>query len=148
MRERPQVDIARLNWEHVKVAHLLLPPYEATDLINVSTPGAIAVGYHGQKKATLQTPGGRTFSIDTEPGNIGLTGPEPMRWLKLNERAEVVEIAASPALRWEVAEELGVESCRDLDDLHGWNDPYVWSLVSRFRMAAREKISLTDVQRD
>jgi AraC family transcriptional regulator len=148
MSGKPQVDVARLNWDHVKVAHLLLPPYEATDLINVATPGAIAIGYHGQKKATLQTPGGRILSIDVEPGDIGLTGPEPMHWLKLNQRAEVVEVAASPALRREVAEELGVERFRDLDDLHGWNDPYIWSLVSRLRMAARKKIRLTDVQGD
>jgi hypothetical protein len=114
----------------VKVAHLLLPPYEATDLVNVATPGAIAVGYHGQKKAILQTTGGRILSIDVEPGDIGLTGREPVSWLKLNERAEVIEVAASSALRWEIAEELGVERFRDLDDLHGWNDPYVWSLVN------------------
>jgi AraC family transcriptional regulator len=143
-----RVDIARLNWDHVKVAHLLLPPYEATDLVNVATPGAIAVGYHGQKKATLQTTGGRILSIDIEPGDIGLTGPEPVRWLKLNQRAEVIEIAASSALRGEVAEELGVEHFRDLDDLHGWTDPYTWALVSRLRMAVRNKISLTDLERD
>jgi AraC family transcriptional regulator len=148
MSRRPQVDIARLNWDHVKVAHLLLPPYEATDLVNVATAGAIAVGYHGQKKATLQTTGGQILSIDVEPGDIGLTGREPVRWLKLNQRAEVVEVAASSALRWEVAEELGVERFRDLDDLHGWNDPYVWSLVSRLRMAVRKKIMLTDLQCD
>jgi AraC family transcriptional regulator len=143
-----QVDIARLNWDHVKVAHLLLPPYEATDLVNVATPGAIAVGYHGQKKATLQTTGGRILSIDIEPGDIGLTGPEPVRWLKLNQRAEVIEIAASSALRREVAAELGVERFCDLDDLHGWNDPYVWSLVSCLRMAVRNKICLTELQGD
>jgi AraC family transcriptional regulator len=143
-----RVDIARLNWDHVKVAHLLLPPYEATDLVNVATPGAIAVGYHGQKKATLQTTGGRILSIDIEPGDIGLTGPEPVRWLKLNQRAEVIEIAASSALRRDMAEELGVERFRDLDDLHGWSDAYVWALASRLRMAARKKIYLTDVQGD
>jgi AraC family transcriptional regulator len=148
MSGRPQVDIARLQWNHVKVAHLLLPPYEATDLVNVATPGAIAVGYHGQKKATLQTTGGRILSIDIEPGDIGLTGREPVRWLKLNQRAEVVEIAASSALRCEVAEELGVERFRDLDDLHGWTDPYIWALVSRLRMAVRRKISLTDLDGD
>jgi AraC family transcriptional regulator len=148
MTRRPQVDVARLNWDHVKVAHLLLPPYEATDLVNVATPGAIAVGYHGQKNATLQAPGGRIFSIDIEPGDIGLTGPQPMRWLKLNQRAEVVEIAASSALRWEIAEELGVEHLRDLDDLHGCNDPYIWSLASRLRMAARKRIGLADVESD
>jgi AraC family transcriptional regulator len=148
MSGRPRVDIARLQWNHVKVAHLLLPPYEATDLVNVATPGAIAVGYHGQKKATLQTTGGRILSIDIEPGDIGLTGREPVRWLKLNQRAEVVEIAGSSELRCEVAEELGVERFRDLDDLHGWTDPYIWALASRLRMAVRNKISLTDLERD
>jgi AraC family transcriptional regulator len=148
MSANVRVDIARLNWDYAKVAHLLLPPYEATDLVNVATPGAIAVGYHGQKKATLQTAAGRILSIDIDPGDIGLTGPEPVRWLKLNQRAEVVEIAASSALRSEVAEELGVERLRDLDDLHGWKDPYLWSLVSRLRMAARKRITLTDVQGD
>ena len=148
MSGRPQADIARVNWEQIKVAHLLLPPYEATDLVNVATPGAIAVGYHGQKKATLQTTGGRVLSIDLEPGDIGLTGPEPVRWLKLNQRAEVVEISASSALRWEIAEELGVERFRDLDDSHGWRDTYVWSHVSRLRMAVRKKISLTDLEGD
>ena len=143
-----RVDIARLNWDHATVAHLLLPPYEATDLVNVATPGAIAVGYYGQKKATLQTTGGRILSIDIEPGDIGLTGPEPVRWLKLKQRAEVVEIAGSSELRCEVAEELGVERFRDLDDVHGWTDPYIWALVSRLRMAVRKKISLTDLERD
>jgi AraC family transcriptional regulator len=148
MTVETQIDIARLSRDHVKVAHLILPPYEAADLVNASAPGAIAVGYCGQKSATLQTAGGRTFSIDVAPGDIGLTGPEPVRWLRLNDRAEVVEIAASPALRQEIAAELGVERFRDLDDLHGWKDACIWGIVSRFRHAARKNISLTDVQCD
>lgn len=144
----PRVDIARLAWDQVKVAHLLLPPYEATDLVNVSLPGAIAVGYQGQQKATLQTSWGRILTLEVAPGDIGLTGPEPVRWLKLGRPAEVLEIAASSALRLEIAGELGVERFRDLDDLHGWNDPHLWALLSRFRMAARSRTRLTDVQRD
>jgi AraC family transcriptional regulator len=145
----PRIDIARLTWDHVKVAHLLLPPYEATNLVNVASVGAVAVGYRGQKRATLQASTGRIFSLDVAPGDIGLTGPGPVRWLKLSQPAEVVEIVASPALRAEVAAELGVERSRDLDDVHGWSDPCIWAIVSRFRIAARRtEMSLTDVQCD
>jgi AraC family transcriptional regulator len=146
MVKRPE--ISRIHWDNVKVTHLVLPPYEATEFTNVADPGSIAMGYFGQKGATLQAPGGRTLSIDIEPGDVGLTGAEPVRWLKLKQPAEVVEVAASPTLRMEVAAELGMERFLHLDNLHGWSDPYLWALISRFRSAARNKIELTDVQGD
>ena len=143
-----KVHVARLSWEGVKITHLVLPPYEAADLTNIAAPGSVAIGYYGQKGAAIQGVNGRTLSIDVSPGEIGLTGPYPIRWLRLRQRAEVVEVSASRELRAEVAAEMGAERFCSLDDLRGQHDPLVWAIMSRLRAGASGNATLTDVERD
>jgi AraC family transcriptional regulator len=84
------------------------------------------------------------------PGNIMLCGGEPLRWLggTGTGASDYIEITASADFRRDLAEELHVPSHFRLDDLHGWHDPVVWGIATRFRSAARQAIVLDDLERD
>ena len=143
-----QIDIARLNWDGVRVAHCRLPPSEAHDLVPASEPGAIATGYNGQRQAVVQLANGRTVTRTVPRGTIGLTGGEPIYWLRTERPAEILEVSASAAFRHEIAAALGVGTHADLDDVHGWADRHAWAILDRFRVAARNQTALSDVERD
>jgi AraC family transcriptional regulator len=143
-----RVDIARLAWGSVRVAHLRLPPAADAGDASVALPGAIAVGFNGQKSAAVMLASGRTVARDAPAGTIGLTGGEPVRWLRTTTPAEVVEISADASLRKEIAEELRAEAYADLADIHGWENFHAWAIADRFRSAARGRRHLNDVERD
>jgi AraC family transcriptional regulator len=142
------VDIARLVWKDAQVAHLRMPASSGEEAAPVALPGAIAVGYNGQKDAVVVLASGRTVSRDVPPGTIGLTGGEPVRWLRTTRPAEVVELAASPSLRRQIAAELRADQHADLADLHGWESLSAWAILDRFRAALRGRYPLSDVERD
>lgn len=143
-----EVDIARLNWDGVRIAHCRLPPSQAHELVPASEPGAIATGYNGQREAVVQLANGRTVARTIPRGTIGLTGAEPIYWLRTQRSAEILEITASSGLRHEIATALGVGGCADLADMHGWADRHAWAILDRFRAAARNQLALSDVERD
>ena len=143
-----EVDIARLNWDGVRIAHCRLPPSQAHELVPASEPGAIATGYNGQRQAVVQLANGRTVARTIPRGTIGLTGAEPIYWLRTQRSAEILEISASPELRCEIATALGVGNHADLADMHGWADHHAWAILDRFRAAARSRLALSDVVRD
>jgi AraC family transcriptional regulator len=143
------VDIARLVWKDAQVAHLRMPPSSPDEATPpVALPGAIAVGYNGQKDAVVMLASGRTVSRDVPPGTIGMTGGEPVRWLRTTRPAEVVELATSPSLRKGIAAELRADRHSDLADLHGWESLGAWAILDRFRAAVRGRHPLSDVERD
>jgi AraC family transcriptional regulator len=94
--------------------------------------------------------GGITGKRRIVPGCITLCGPEPIRWLggSGSGAGEFIEITASAAFRRELAKELHVPEHADLDDIYGWSDPIVWAIAARFRSAARDTISINDLERD
>jgi hypothetical protein len=85
-----EVDIARLNWDGVRIAHCRLPPSQAHELVPASEPGAIATGYNGQRQAVVQLANGRTVARTIPRGTIGLTGAEPIYWLRTQRSAEIL----------------------------------------------------------
>ena len=91
---------------------------------------------------------GRTIARDAPAGTIGLTGGEPVKWVRTTTPAEVVEISADASLRKEIAEELRAEAHADLADIHGWENFHAWAIVDRFRSVARGRHHLNDVERD
>ncbi len=143
-----RVHITHLEWNDGRVAYLRVPPTTENGLKPVALPGAIAIGYTGQRDAVVRSASGRTTMRDVSPGAISLTGGEPVEWLKTSDPAEVVEISASMVLRRAVASELGAEAHADLADLHGWENRHAWAIVDRFRWAARGARQLTDLERD
>ncbi|HEX2286628.1 MAG TPA: AraC family transcriptional regulator [Mycobacterium sp.] len=142
-----RVDVVRMSWSDATVAHCRYPPWEAREGALAAAPGSIALGYNGQAGVVLQDAGGRAFTRDLPRGSIRLNAAEPMYWLRAG-AADVVEVTASPALRAEIAGELGVSTARDLDDIHGWYDRLAWTMLSRFRAALRGGPPLTELERD
>ena len=143
-----RVHISHLEWKDGRVAYLQVPPTRENGLKPVALPGAIAIGYTGQRNAVVRSGNGRTATRDVSPGALSLTGGEPVEWLRTDSPAEVVEISASIALRRAVAGELRAEAHADLADLHGWENRQAWAIVDRFRWAARGVRPLVDLERD
>ena len=139
--------IARIAWKTVEIAHLQLPPRHAGGAEALARPGAIAVGFNGQQDAVVMLASGRTAHRRLPPGTVGMTGGAPVQWLRTG-RSDVVEIAASAALRSQVAVELRVEAHADLADLHGWDNAQCQAIASRFRAAARGQHPLGEVEAD
>jgi AraC family transcriptional regulator len=139
--------IARIVWTGVRIAHLQLPARDGEDGETVTLPGAIAVGFNGQKNAIVQLWNGRTTIRELPLGTVGLSGSEPVRWLKSG-RSDVVEISASRAVRHQVAAELSAEEHVDLDDLFGWDHIQCRAIALRFRAAARGTHPLSEVEAD
>ena len=142
------IDIARLTWDDARVAHCRLPPSRSHGLVPASEPGAIATGYNGQSRAVVQLVNGTTATRAIPRGTIGLTGPEPIYWLRTDGSADILEITASARLRGEIAAAMGMGAHADLADMHGWSDRHAWAILDRFRAAARGQVALSDVERD
>ncbi|MCW4460724.1 AraC family transcriptional regulator [Sphingomonas sp. BT-65] len=146
MFDRP--DIRRLEWSQGRIAHLRMPPVLQETHKTVALPGAIAIGYNGLRGAIVRLASGRTIGRDVAPGSVGMTGGEPVEWVRTNAPTEVVEVCASAALRQAVACELGVEAHADLADLHGWSNLHAWAIVDRLRAVSDGSRPLADVSRD
>lgn len=125
-----------------------MPPVLQESHRTVALPGAIAIGYNGLRGAIVRLASGRTVRRDVEPGSIGMTGGEPVEWVRTETATEVVEVCARAAVRRAVASELGVEAHADLADLHGWRDLHAWAIVDRLRAATSGLLPLGDVGRD
>lgn len=140
-----RTDIARLKWQQGEVAHLRLG--SARDFVTVSNPSAMSFSFTSQPGCIVEK-AGRTATRDIPAGHVGVSGPEPISWLRVDRASEIVEITATPQVRHEIADELGVTQHAQLDDLHGFSDPVIWAVSARFRAAARGWIELSDVERD
>lgn len=141
-------DIRRLEWRQGRIAHLRMPPVLQETHKTVALPGAIAIGYNGLRGAIVRLASGRAIGRDVPPGSVGMTGGEPVEWVRTNAPSEVVEVCANEELRQAVARELGVEAHAGLADLHGWHDLHAWAIVDRLRAAASGAHPLSDVGRD
>ncbi len=106
------------------------------------------MGYNGQTGAVLEFGDGRTVVRDVPRGTLRLNGEEPTRWLRVSGGADVLEVAATHNLRASIADDLGVPGDRNLADVHGWETPIGWSILTRFRNALRGGPPMTDLEAD
>jgi AraC family transcriptional regulator len=151
MHEFPAV--ARLEWPDARLVHFAShgqPASAASDRdLAITDPSSISLALFGAVEAHIETAGKRS-DRRIVPGSVTLCGPEPIRWIGASSGSEVefIEIGASEAVRRDVAGELGVARHFELDDDHGWTDPVVFAIASRFRSAARATAILDDIERD
>src|SRR5688572_17246287 len=128
-----RIDAARLASVDAKIVHLRVPASEARTPPQVAESGAIAMGYNGQIDAVVRLGSGKTALRTVPPRSIGLTGGEPVQWLRTERFAEVVEVTGSDTLRRQIATELGVERHWQLADLHGVENTQASAILDRFR---------------
>jgi AraC family transcriptional regulator len=141
--------VARLAWAQARVAHCVHPPWEAGEFESISEPASVGVAFCAQQDAVVRPAGHSATQVRHVPAaSVGLCGPEPLHWVRTPAASDTVEITATPALRQQIAEEMGVGSHADLDDQHGWHDPVVMAVALQFRAACRGWIHLSDVARD
>lgn len=132
------VSIARLGARGVRVAHCILPAWEADEQESVSEPFSIALSFTSQHGATRE-PSGRAAHRTVLANTLGAAGGEPIAWLRTDAPSELVEVTASRELRLSVAEELGVPDQVDLAPLFDGEPahPVAWAVAARLRSAAR-----------
>jgi AraC-like DNA-binding protein len=130
-------DIARFKSRDAKIAHCILPAWDAGEYLSTSDASSIAVSFTRQQKSTVQLDGSRYAQRNIPAGSMGTAGWEPIAWVRVNEPSECLEVTASAAMRREIADELGVPQRYQLDDLHGVHDPVVWIAMMRLRKIVR-----------
>jgi AraC-like DNA-binding protein len=130
-------DIVRFANADASIAHCILPAWEPGDYVSVSNPASVAVSFTSQRTATVQLHDARRAERTIPAGSFGTAGPTPISWIRVREPSECLEITASKALRAAIAEELGVPSQCDLDDLHGSSDPIIWIATAQLRSILR-----------
>src|SRR5688572_2834505 len=141
--------IARLQWNHAKVAHCLLPAWEADQLESVSEPGSVGVPFTSQHNAVVRRARStRAEDRHVPAASVGLCGPEALHWIRTPAPSDTVEITASLESRREIAQAMGVAAHADLDDLMAEQDVVVLAIALRFRAACRDWIHLSDIERD
>ena len=146
--------IARLSWEQGKLMHYSsgargMSRRRQDDDLSLTEPSSISLALLGHCEVVVAKES-VTSTRRIVPGGIMLCGAEPIRWLggTGSGASDYIEITASADFRRELADELRVPFHLHLDDLHGWSDPVVWGIATRFRSAARQTISLDDLERD
>jgi len=145
--------VARLEWPEARLVHFASrgepAAAKADPDLAVTDPSSVSLALFGAVEAHVEAAGKRS-DRHIMPGAVTLCGPEPIRWIDASSKGEVeyIEITASEKVRREVASELRVPQRFELDDDHGWSDPIVFAIASRFRSAARESLAVADIERD
>jgi AraC family transcriptional regulator len=124
-----------LNFASARVVHATMPPHEPDSYTSTSEPLAIGVSFTAHAKAVVEDSAG-TSEWSFPAGTCSINGHAPTRWLRVSEPAEAVEIHASPDALASVAEETGFAWNDRPDFLPAGEDPVIWGICARFRMAA------------
>jgi hypothetical protein len=140
--------ITRLRFASGVAVHTLLPPHDIDGYTTTSRPFAIGVSFTGHGHAVLESVGGARFTRSFGPGTIGINGPQPVRWLRVAERSEGLEIIPSQVLLAAAADEFDI-TWTSLDRfLQVERDPVVWGICARYRMAILGAWPLPELQSD
>ena len=82
------------------------------------------------------------------PGASFVTSSAELRWLKVREPSESLEVYARPGLVRAVAAELDGSGSPALPDVGGVDDPVVWSVAASFRAALLGGRAMTELEAD
>jgi AraC family transcriptional regulator len=131
------VNIARYDSHDIRIAHCMLPAWNAEEYVSTSRASSIAISFTAQHKAVVQLESARCVTRNIPGNSIGIAGASPISWIRVNEPSECLEITASPALRREIADELCVLDAYELDDHYGLVDPVASIVMCRLRALVR-----------
>jgi AraC family transcriptional regulator len=128
------------------IDHAVMPPHEADGFTSTSRIGSIGVSFTGHRHAVRQYRHGPIVETDIVPGASFLTSSAELRWLRVGEPSESLEIYPSPQLIRSVAAELGGSSRPTLPDIGGVADPVIWSVAAAFRAALLGGRRITELE--
>src|SRR6266487_2098620 len=93
---------------------------------DASLIGSIGVSFTGHRRAVRQYLHGPIVEADILPGASFVTSSSDLRWLKVREPSESLEVYPRPGLVRAVAAELDGSRAPALPDVGGVEDPVVW----------------------
>ncbi|HJS75640.1 MAG TPA: hypothetical protein VJ921_15205, partial [Vicinamibacteria bacterium] len=117
-----------MRWPGMRSEYAYIPAGE-----DAGTTGRrqIGVSFSGHAKAVYES-GARTREEDIASGSVLVTADEPIRWLRVREPSESIEIYFEPAL--------------DLPPAFAVDDPVVLAVASILKRAHRAEAYLSDVR--
>lgn len=128
------------------VTHSLMPPHEPDAYTTTTPPLSVGVSFTGHVKAIVASASGRVSERTLGPGTFGITGEEPVHWLRVAEPAEAIEVYPSRRLLERVEREARIAWTRVSKPMSGDFDPVIWAICARFRMAAQGVLTMSDLE--
>jgi AraC family transcriptional regulator len=130
------------------IDHAIMPPHEPDGFTSTSRIGSIGVSFTGHRGAVRQYLHGPIVEADILPGASFVTSSAELRWLRVREPSESLEVYLRPALVRAVAGELNGSGSPALPDVGGVADPVVWSVAAAFRAALLGGSTMTELEAD
>ena len=117
------------------IDHAIMPPHEPEGFTSASLLGSIGVSFTGHRRPARHYRDGLLVETDIAPGAAFVTGSSELRWVRVREPSESLEVYATPELIGEVVGELGGSGSIQLPDVSGVEDPVIWSVAAALRAA-------------
>lgn len=130
-----------LHWPGLRSAYAWLPPHE-----NDSLTGAHQIGISfTDHRGLVQQQGERTRHMDVAAGTVFVTGADTIRWRRVREYTEAVELYPDLAFLARLAEEVGQPGIR-FEAAEVVRDPVVLSTAHAFRGVHTGQWQFSDVE--
>jgi AraC-like DNA-binding protein len=133
---KTSVDIAHHESLDMRIAHCMLPAWDADEYVSVSRASSLAISFTRHRAAVVKLASERCAARNIPANSIGVAGGATVSWIRVNEPSECLEVTASEALRRQLADELGVRDF-ELDDRYGVIDPIAANVMRRLRSLVR-----------
>jgi AraC family transcriptional regulator len=130
------------------IDHAIMPPHEPNGFTSTSRVGSIGVSFTGHRQPVRQYRNGPIVETDILPGTSLLTSSGDLRWLRVREPSESLEIYPRPELIRIVMAELGGKGTLELPDVAGVPDPVIWSIAASFRASLLGGTLMTELESD
>jgi AraC family transcriptional regulator len=128
------------------IDYAVMPPHEPDGYTSISRAGSIGVSFTGHRRAVRQYRNGPTLETDILPGTSFLTSSAELRWLRIREPSESLEIYPTSELIRTVSVELSGSGWPALPDLGGVADPIIWSVAASFRASLLGGRRMTELE--
>jgi len=125
-----------LNFASAHVVHTTMPPHDPAGYTSTTEPFAIGVSFTAHVRAVVEDGAGRSSEWSFPAGTCSINGHSPTTWLRVSEPAEAVEIHASQGELASASDEIGFDWNDRPDFPLTGEDPVIWGICARFRMAA------------
>jgi AraC family transcriptional regulator len=139
---------ADLRFRSARAVHITMPPHEPEGYTSISDSLAIGISFTGHRNAVLEDGSGRRSEVSFPAGTSSIGACTPTAWLRVSEPSEAVEVYASPQELLSASRELRVDWYSRAGLLQLGQDPVIWAVCTRFRMAALGATTIDEADAD
>jgi AraC family transcriptional regulator len=133
----------QLDFAAARAVHITMPPHEVGGYTSTTEPFTIGISFTGHANTVIDDGTGHSAQRSFGPGTCAINGPTAIKWLRVAEQSEALEIQPSVRVRASVAEELGADWQHYTGFLQTEYDAIIWAVCARYRMAALGAATLT-----